>query len=76
MKKVCDRCGEIWEGYIDEGNCNHFCNQETLIRHWVTKWIALSLERSLSDHGITQETIRLDIEGCVRDIKRNLNREA
>ena len=25
MKKICPRCGEVWEGYHDESNSNHFC---------------------------------------------------
>lgn len=38
------------------------------IRKSVTKYIALSLERSLSDHGITQCTIKMDIDACLREI--------
>ncbi len=38
------------------------------IRLNVTKYIALSLERHLSEHGITQCTIKLDIDACMENI--------
>ena len=42
------------------------------IRMAVTKGIALSLERHLSNHGITQCTIRMDIDMTMRAIDQAL----
>ena len=73
MKNICSKCGVEWEGYHDESGSNHFCKLDDIIKKNVTEYIALSLERSLSDHGITQCTIKMDIDACMRKIKEALN---
>jgi hypothetical protein len=41
----------------------------------VTKYIAFSIERHLSNHGITQCTLKLDIDACMREIDEALERK-
>lgn len=44
-----------------------------IIRMYVTKYIALSLERHLDNHGITQCTILLDIRACLNSIYQEIH---